>query len=109
MGNAVGGLGYYASVLYWNPAGAARIRSVSVVATYIPWLVDTRLQNFSLIVPLQQKFVFGAYITTWNMDDMPVRTEDRQHARYSFQLHLMHEPLFHLLFSLKQFLKMILR
>ncbi len=80
MGNAVSGLGYYASVLYWNPAGAARIRSISATATYIPWLVDTRLQNFSLIIPLQQKFVFGAYITAWNMDDMPVRTEDRQHG-----------------------------
>lgn len=78
MGNAVSGSINDASVLHWNPAAIASSKHISFSFSYIPYLVETQFQHFSCVLPLQQQLVFGAYISTWSMDDMPVRTEIEQ-------------------------------
>lgn len=84
LGNAVGGLTEDATVFFWNPASAATVKSLLISASYLPWFVDTRVQHFSVVVPLRQQFVLGAFISTWSMDDMPVRTEIEQEGTGQF-------------------------
>ena len=84
MGNSISGLGVDASALFINPAATTRLDQGSITATYMPWLADTRLQCFALSMPLSQGFVFGTYITSWSMDDMPVRTEIQQDGTGDF-------------------------
>lgn len=77
MGNAISGFGFDASVIHWNPAAIANTPSTLISASYIPWLVNTDLQHFAVVFPLQ-RITLGGFITTWSMDDMPVRTEVEQ-------------------------------
>lgn len=78
LGNAVSGNSNDASVLSWNPARVASFKGVSLSATYIPYFVDTQVQHAAITMQLAQKMVFGAYLTSWSMGDMPVRTELEQ-------------------------------
>ncbi|MFC1528033.1 PorV/PorQ family protein [Candidatus Neomarinimicrobiota bacterium] len=79
MGNAISGFGFDASVIHWNPAAIANTPSTLISASYIPWLVNTDLQHIAVVFPLR-RFTVGGFITTWSMDDMPVRTEVEQYG-----------------------------
>jgi hypothetical protein len=84
LGNAVAGLSDDGAVFFWNPASAAKVDQLILSATYIPWLVDTRLQHFAVVAPAPGRLVVGVYVTTWSMDDMPVRTELEQYGTGEF-------------------------
>jgi len=84
MGNSISGFGEDASALFINPAATTNLTRGSITATYMPWLADTRLQSFAISVPLSQGFVFGTYLSSWSMDDMPVRTEIQQDGTGDF-------------------------
>ncbi len=78
LGNAVAGLEGDGSVFFWNPASAALVTETKISASYLPWLVGTDFQHFSFVTPIAQNLVIGGYIAMWAMDDMPVRTEQKQ-------------------------------
>ena len=74
LGNAVGGLGYDASSVIMNPAVIANTPGVLISASYLPWFANTDVMHFAVMVPVN-RFAVGAYINSWTMDDMLVRTE----------------------------------
>ncbi|NOZ74787.1 MAG: PorV/PorQ family protein [FCB group bacterium] len=78
LGNAASGIATDASVQNWNPASLALIRDSRLSISYIPWFAGTQLQHFSAAFPSGRKFTIGAYITSWTMEDMAVRTEYEQ-------------------------------
>ena len=78
LGNSMAGMAADGTVFYWNPALATELTSLSMSASYIPWLVETQVQHFSIVIPTNYHWVFGASISTWSMDDMKVRTELEQ-------------------------------
>ncbi|MBU0529259.1 PorV/PorQ family protein [bacterium] len=79
MGNAISGFGFDASVIHWNPAAIANTPSSLISASYIPWLINTDLQHIAVVFPVR-RITVGGFITTWSMDDMPVRTEVEQYG-----------------------------
>ena len=78
LGNSMAGMAADGTVFYWNPALATELTAISMSASYIPWLVETQVQHFSIVIPTNYHWVFGASISTWSMDDMKVRTELEQ-------------------------------
>ena len=67
------------STLYWNPALATRINRITMRFVSMPYLVDTKFFHASVVVPTPFLTV-GAYISTWSMGDMKVRTEYYQNG-----------------------------
>jgi len=58
----------------WNPALAAYAPRMLFGMENISWLVDTRYNHFAAVIPTPA-FTLGAYLSSWSMPDMPVRTE----------------------------------
>lgn len=67
------------STLYWNPALATRINRITMRFVNMPYLADTKFFHVSVVVPTSFLTV-GAYISTWSMGDMKVRTEYYQNG-----------------------------
>ena len=56
------------------PALATNYKHVTIGAVNTPWLLGTHFNHFSVIVPTPA-LTIGAYLSTWSMPDMDVRTE----------------------------------
>ncbi len=58
----------------WNPALASQYRHLQISLMNMPWLVDTKINHFSVIAPTTYGIV-GVYLSTWSMGDVIVRNE----------------------------------
>ena len=76
LGNAAATLSRDATVLYWNPAGAARLPgTVSATFDHTNWLVDTSLDFVGLVLNMPGKGSLGFSILSFDaVDSQPVRT-----------------------------------
>ncbi len=52
LGNSMAGMAADGTVFYWNPALATELTAISMSASYIPWLVETQVQHFSIVIPI---------------------------------------------------------
>ncbi len=63
------------SALYWNPAGIARIKSISLQASQTEWFIDTKLHNVDLVLPLAMlNSSLGFHLAMLDYGSNPVRT-----------------------------------
>ena len=63
------------SALYWNPAGIARIPSISVQATKTEWFVGTSFNAVDLVVPVKPIYSsLGLHLAVLDYGENPVRT-----------------------------------
>ncbi|MFT5517099.1 MAG: hypothetical protein ACI80V_003238 [Rhodothermales bacterium] len=76
MGNAGATMSRDATVLYWNPAGAATLAGdVTVTFDHTNWLVDTSLDYVGLVMKLPGLGSLGFSILSFDaVDEQPVRT-----------------------------------
>ncbi|MCG2715408.1 MAG: PorV/PorQ family protein [Candidatus Marinimicrobia bacterium] len=74
LGNAVIANSADIGVFYWNPALATNYKHITMGGVNTPWLLGTHFNYFSVIVPTPA-LTIGAYLSTWSMPDMDVRTE----------------------------------
>jgi len=77
MGNAYVATANEASAMFWNPAGIARISSPEGIFSHINWIADMGFDFIGFVMPMGRLGVVGASITSLNMEDMMVRTEER--------------------------------
>lgn len=63
------------SALYWNPAGIARLQSISVQVSKTDWFVGTKFNTVDLVVPLRIiNSALGFHLAMLDYGTNPVRT-----------------------------------
>lgn len=76
MGGAVVSSANDATAWYWNPAIPARFNSSAVDLVQINWLVGTKIMYAGVAIPVSGLGTIGLNVTSLNMEDMAVRTEE---------------------------------
>jgi hypothetical protein len=84
MGGASVSIANDATVLYWNPAGAALLPRSEFLASHTGWIAGTRLDFGGLVLPMGSGGTLGLSITMLSMDDMKVRTVDQPEGTGEF-------------------------
>ena len=66
------------SALYWNPAGIANMKSISLQATKTEWFVGTSFNVLDLVIPMpSMSSSLGFHLSMLDYGENPVRTVSR--------------------------------
>ena len=79
MGEAFSSLSDDASGIYWNPAGIGMIDQKEFLVMHNEWLVGTRYEFLSGIIPFANLGSFGVAITYFSYGDIEARNELGHH------------------------------